>query len=199
MRLFRLELPDVWVEAKRLGPASAQLGTATNRAITQFYPVGAIAVFGIPVPGFLPFGRCRVNPFLCGYLQSLCALAFGQLINLRINRRTEAIDVVVVRQPATSSGLCGCHLAGRPPGLFIQCRAGVPRWAVRGACKHLATCWRPPGKPEPSPRGGRSPRRVDETPRMRRGRSRSLLVRLTIPLLRLEVECVTQHTQASDL
>src|SRR5690606_7893557 len=33
--------------------------------------------------------------------KALCALAFGQLINVRINRRTEAINVVVVRQSAT--------------------------------------------------------------------------------------------------
>lgn len=124
--MFRLELLGVWAVTKCLGHAGSRLRTATDRAITQFDSVRAIAVFSIPVLGFLPLGRCRVTPFLCGYLQSLCALAFGQLINVRINRRTEAIDVVVVRQAATISGSYGCRLADRQPSLLIERRAGIP-------------------------------------------------------------------------
>ncbi len=49
------------------------------------------------------------------------------------------------------------------------------------------------------PTRGKEPRRVDETPRMRRWGLRNLFVRLPVPLLRLEVERVAQHTQARDL
>nr|UKA77957.1 hypothetical protein [Serratia marcescens] len=92
---------------------------ATGRAITQFDSVRAIAVFSVPVLGFLPFGRCRVVPFLCD-LQRLCALVFGQSSNLLVDRRTEAFDVVVVRQSAPLGGLCGFRLAESPPSGFIQ-------------------------------------------------------------------------------
>src|SRR3546814_13375956 len=81
-------------------------------------------MFGIPVLGFLPLSRCCVVPFL-NYLQRLCALRLGQLINSPLYGETEPLDVVVMGQSATLHGVCSARLADSPPRCFIQRRAVI--------------------------------------------------------------------------
>src|SRR5690606_27085271 len=95
-------------------------GTATGRAAAQRDSMRAEAVGGIPVPGFLPLGRCCVVPFLGRDFQRMSALVLRQSTGLRVDLRTEKRDPVVPGQAATPLGVLGGRLANSLPRGFIQ-------------------------------------------------------------------------------